>query len=116
MVITSLGRAVAEQRLAVVAAEQEGEPVQVLAQLADDVCGETDELFQECAEAAARGCTGTGPGGGSGGGAAFRAPRCRYRSPAGTGQGRVRASSPSLVMTIIWVLSIRSVTRCPGSW
>ena len=34
----------------------------------------------------------------------------------GTGQGMVRASSPSLVMTAIWVPSIRSVTRCPASW
>ena len=52
MVITSLGRVVAEQGLAVVAAEQEGEPVQILAQLADVVCGVTDELFQGGAEPA----------------------------------------------------------------
>ena len=51
MVITSLGRAVAEQGLAVVAAEQEGEPVQVLAQLADVVGGVADELPQGGAEA-----------------------------------------------------------------
>jgi hypothetical protein len=48
--------------------------------------------------------------------AARRAPRSRCRSPAGTGHGMVRASSPSLVMTIIWVPSIRTVTRCPASW
>src|SRR6266700_22060 len=35
----------------VIAAEQEGEPVQVLAQLADVVCGVTDELSQGGAEA-----------------------------------------------------------------
>jgi hypothetical protein len=45
MVIASFGRAGAEQGLAVVAAEQEDEPVQVLAQLADVVCGVADELF-----------------------------------------------------------------------
>jgi hypothetical protein len=52
MVIASLGRAGAEQGLAVVAAEQEGEPVQILAQLAGVVCGVTGELFQGRAEAA----------------------------------------------------------------
>jgi hypothetical protein len=41
----------AEQGLAVVAAEQEDEPVQVLAQLADVVGGVADELFQRGAEA-----------------------------------------------------------------
>jgi hypothetical protein len=50
--IASLCRAVAEQGLAVVGAEQEGEPVQILAQLADVVCGIADELFQGGAEAA----------------------------------------------------------------
>ena len=50
-VITSPGRAVAEQGLAVIAAEQEGEPVQVLAQLADVVGGVTAELAQGDAEA-----------------------------------------------------------------
>ena len=52
MVITSLGRAVAEQGLAVVAAEQEGEPVQVLAQLADVVCGVAHTVGQRGAEPA----------------------------------------------------------------
>src|SRR5436309_3822920 len=52
MVITSPGRAVAEQGLAVIAAQQEREPVQVLAQLADVVGGMTDELPQGGAEAA----------------------------------------------------------------
>jgi hypothetical protein len=52
MFIASFGRAGAEQGLAVVAAEQEDEPVQVLAQLADVVCGVADELFQGGAEAA----------------------------------------------------------------
>ena len=46
MVITSPGRAGAEQGLAVVAAEQEGEPVQILAQLGGVVGGVTDELLQ----------------------------------------------------------------------
>jgi hypothetical protein len=46
MVIASLCRAVGEQRLAVVAAEQEGEPVQILAQLAEVVCGITDVVLQ----------------------------------------------------------------------
>ena len=41
----------AEQGLAVVAAEQEGEPVQVLAQLAGVVGGVADELPQGGAEA-----------------------------------------------------------------
>ena len=56
-----------------------------------------------------RRCTVTGPDGGSGLAAARRAPRSRYRSLGGTGQGMVRASSPSLVMTAIWVPSIRRV-------
>ena len=51
MVISSLFRAGAEQGLAVVAAEQEDEPVQVLAQLAGVVGGVADELFQQGAEA-----------------------------------------------------------------
>jgi hypothetical protein len=51
LVIASPGRAGAEQGLAVVAAEQEGEPVQVLAQLADVVGGMADELLQGGAEA-----------------------------------------------------------------
>ena len=59
-----------------------------------------------------RRCTVTGPDGGGGLAAALRAPRSRYRSPGGTGQGMVRASSPSLVMTAIWVPSIRF--RRPG--
>ena len=63
-----------------------------------------------------RRCTVTGPDGGGGLAAARRAPRSRYRSPAGTGHGMVRASSPSPVMTIIWVPSIRKMTRCPASW
>ena len=52
MVIDLTCRVVAEQGLAVVAAEQEGEPVQILAQLADVVGGVADELFQGGAEAA----------------------------------------------------------------
>ena len=52
MVIASLRRAGAEQGLAVIAAEQEGKPVQVLAQLADVVGGVADELFQGGAQAA----------------------------------------------------------------
>ena len=52
MVIASLGRVGSEQRLAVVTAEQEREPVQVLAQLAEVVCGVADELFRGGAEAA----------------------------------------------------------------
>ena len=50
MVIVSLCRAVAEQGLAVVAAEQEDEPVQVLAQLSGAVGRVADEGFQRGAE------------------------------------------------------------------
>jgi hypothetical protein len=42
----------AEEGFAVVAAEEEGEAVQVLAQLADVVGGVADECFQRRAEAA----------------------------------------------------------------
>jgi hypothetical protein len=52
IVIASLCRVRAGQGLAVVGAEQEGEPVQVLAQLAEVVCGVADELFRGGAEAA----------------------------------------------------------------
>src|SRR5690349_22339980 len=41
-----------EQWLTVAAAEQEGEPVQVLAQLTGAIGGVADEFFQRCAEAA----------------------------------------------------------------
>src|SRR5215470_1376001 len=41
----------AEQGLAVAAAEQEGEPFQVLTQLGDAVGGVADEFFQRCGEA-----------------------------------------------------------------
>jgi hypothetical protein len=44
--LASLCRVRAEQGLAVIAAEQEGEPVQVLAQLGDAVGGVADELGQ----------------------------------------------------------------------
>jgi hypothetical protein len=42
----------AENGLAVAAAEQEDEPVQVLSQLVGVVCGMADEVFQRRAEAA----------------------------------------------------------------
>jgi hypothetical protein len=50
-VTASIRRIGAEQGLAVIAAEQEDEPVQVLPQLGDVVCGVADELFQRGAEA-----------------------------------------------------------------
>jgi len=42
----------AKERLAVAAAEQEGEPLQVVAQLSEAVGGVADEVFQRWAEAA----------------------------------------------------------------
>jgi hypothetical protein len=59
------------------------------------------------------GARGSGDGGG-GLAAALWAPRSRGRPPAGTGQGRVHTDSPSLVMTVIWVPSIRSVLSGTG--